>query len=161
MVFSCKKCIDIQKVTSGGRAEMANLKLCHFSHFQFHQCHQRSLLQCHCAFYIYGLLVKKLSLRFLKDTLLTELSPRMSSSVSFWHLQDILGDNSANRAFASSALPPDVIYKKSLFFLHRSTMWSFGSILGGGKCFLHGCGFRSDTQNESHPAFKSLYRSNN
>ena len=31
----CKKCSDILKVTSGGRAEIANLKACHFSHFQF------------------------------------------------------------------------------------------------------------------------------
>ncbi len=30
------------------------MKVYHFSHFQFQLCHQRSLLKCHCTFYIYG-----------------------------------------------------------------------------------------------------------
>ncbi len=77
MLHRCKKCSDILKVASVGGGEIANLKAYHFSHFEFQLCHQRSLLKCRYTFYIYGPLVKKVSFRFLKDALLTELSPRI------------------------------------------------------------------------------------
>ena len=89
-VHRCNKCSDISEVTSGNRAEIANLKVCHFSHFQFQVCHQRSLLKCHCTLYIYGPLVKKVIVRFSKDALLhvlNVLSSRVSRSCSFWYMQ--------------------------------------------------------------------------
>ena len=61
-----EKCSDILKVASVGGGESANLKACHFSHFQFHLCHQRSLLKCHRTFYIYGPLVKKNDVQIFK-----------------------------------------------------------------------------------------------
>ncbi len=78
MLHSCKEWSDILKVVSVGGGEAANLKACHFSHFQFQLCHQRSLLKCHSTFYIYGQLVKKVSFRFLKHALFIELLPRIS-----------------------------------------------------------------------------------
>ncbi len=66
MVHRCKKCYDISEVASVGGAEIANLKACHFSHFQFLLCHQRSLLRCHYIFYIYGVLGNKAFCRSLK-----------------------------------------------------------------------------------------------
>ena len=98
MVFSCEKCIDILKGASVGGGELTNLKTCHFSHFQFHLCHQMSLLKYHCTFFIYGPLVKTLVFRFVKDALLTELSPRMYSSSASGVHQHVLGDNSVQRA---------------------------------------------------------------
>ena len=47
---------------------------------------------------MYGPMVKKGAFRFLKDALLIDLSPRTSSSCASNVLQDILGDNSGNRA---------------------------------------------------------------
>ncbi len=98
IVSSCEKCIDIPKVASVGGGQIANLKACHFSHSQFQLCHQRSLLKCRCTFYIYGPLVKKVSFRFLKDALLSELSPRISWRCPSNVLHYNLGDNSVNRA---------------------------------------------------------------
>ena len=98
MVSSCKKCSDILKVASVGRGEMANMKQCHFSHFEFQLCHQRSLLKCHCTFYIYGPLVKKSTFRFLKDCVLAILSSKMYRRCPSNVLHDILGDNSVKRA---------------------------------------------------------------
>ncbi len=119
MVFNCKKCTDILKVTSGGRAEEANLKLCHFSHFQFQLWHQKALLTFHCTFYIYVPLVKKTTFRFLKYALFTELSPRMSWSCPSNVLQDILGDNSIEhllKIWMSFFLPMVHRCKKTLKF---------------------------------------------
>ncbi len=73
MVLRCKKYSDILEVTSGGRAEIANLKAFLFSHFQF-------------------------QLRFLKGCILAVLSSKMSRCCPSNVLQDILGDNSVNRA---------------------------------------------------------------
>ncbi len=96
-VHRFKKCYDISEVASVGGGEIAYLKACHFSPFEFQLCHQRSLLKCHCTFNIYGPLVKKVFVRFLKDALLTELSPRMYRSCPSNVLQDVLVDNSFNR----------------------------------------------------------------
>ncbi len=78
MLHRCKKCSDIFKVSSVGGGEIANLKACHFSLFQFQLSHQRSLLKCHCTFYIYGPVVKKATFRFLKQALFIELSSKIS-----------------------------------------------------------------------------------
>ncbi len=56
MLHRSKKYRDILKVASVVGGEIANLKACHFPLFHFQLCHQRSLLKCHCTFYIYGLL---------------------------------------------------------------------------------------------------------
>ncbi len=78
MLHRCKKCSNNLKVASVGGGEVANLAACHFSHFQFLLCHQRSLLKCHCTFYIYGPLIKKAMFRFFKQALVIELSARIS-----------------------------------------------------------------------------------
>ncbi len=57
-----------------------NLKADNFSRFQLQLCHQRSLLKCHCTFYIYGPLVKIAMFRFLKHALFIELSTKIYSS---------------------------------------------------------------------------------
>ncbi len=44
MLHRCKKCSDILKVESVGRGEIANLKACHFSNFQFHLCHGHGIM---------------------------------------------------------------------------------------------------------------------
>ncbi len=98
MVHRCKKCSDILKVASVGGGQHASLKACHFSHFQFQLCHQRSLLKCHCTFYIYGPLVQKSTFSFSKDCLLAILSSKMSRHCPSHVLQDILSDNSIKRA---------------------------------------------------------------
>ncbi len=98
MLHRCKKCNNILKVASVGGGEIANLKACHFSHFQFQLCHQRSLQKCQCTFYIYGPLVKKATFRFLKDCVLEVLSSKMSRRCPSSVLQDILGDNSIKKA---------------------------------------------------------------
>ncbi len=43
MVHTCKKCSDISEVTSGGRAEIENVKIDKPSESQYH-LHQRMLL---------------------------------------------------------------------------------------------------------------------
>ena len=88
-----KKCSDILKIASVGRGESEHVKACHFSHFQFQLCHQRSLLKCHHTFYIYGPLVKKLTFRFLKDCVLAVLSSKMYRRCPSNVLHDILVDN--------------------------------------------------------------------
>ena len=95
MVHRCKKCSDILKVASVGRGEHANLKACHFSHFQFQLCHRRSLQKCLYTFYIYGPLVNKSTFSFLKNCVLAILLCRYCPSHV---LQDIWGDNSIKRA---------------------------------------------------------------
>ena len=61
MLHRCKKWSDILKVASVGGGEIADLKSCHFSHFQFQLCHQGSLLKCHCTFYIWTIGQKAVS----------------------------------------------------------------------------------------------------
>ncbi len=59
MVHRYKKCSDIFKVTSGGRAEIENVKNDQPSDVQFHLCQQMLLWKCHCIFYIYRALGKR------------------------------------------------------------------------------------------------------
>ncbi len=66
MVHWCKKCSDISEVTSGGRAEIENVKNDTPSDMQFHLCQQMLFLKYHCAFYIYEALGKKAFCRNLK-----------------------------------------------------------------------------------------------
>ena len=97
MVSSCKKCIDIQKVTPGGwngKSEALSFFTLSISALPLEVTSAMSLHFLHL-----WTIGQKMIFRFLKDALLIELSPRMSSSVSFWHLQDILGDNSVNTAY--------------------------------------------------------------
>ena len=57
----------ISEVTSGGRAEIENVKNDRPLDLQFQLCYQRSLLKCPNTFYMYGLLGKNVLARFLKD----------------------------------------------------------------------------------------------
>ncbi len=66
MVHRCEKCGDISEVTSGGRAEVENVKNDRPSDLQFHLHQQMLLLRCYCIFYIYGALGKKAFCRILK-----------------------------------------------------------------------------------------------
>ncbi len=54
----CKKCSDISETTSGGRAEIENLKNDRTSDLQFHLRQQMLLLNCQHSFYICGALDK-------------------------------------------------------------------------------------------------------
>ncbi len=66
MVHRCKKCSEISEVTSGGRAEIENVKNDRPSDLQSHLRQQMLLLKCHCTFSIYGALGKKAFCRILK-----------------------------------------------------------------------------------------------
>ncbi len=59
MLHRCKKCSDISEVTSGGRAEIENVKNDRPSDVHFHLCQQMLLLKCHCVSSMYGALGKK------------------------------------------------------------------------------------------------------
>ncbi len=96
MLQRCKKWSDILNIASVGGGEFTNLKPCHFPRFHFQLCHQRSLLKCHCTFYIYGTFVKKSTFRFLKHALFIELSPWISWRTCEGQCLDILASNSAN-----------------------------------------------------------------
>ncbi len=66
MVHRCKKCSDISEVTSGGRAEIENVKNDRPSNWHVHLRQQMLLLKCHCTFYIYGPLGRKAFCQILK-----------------------------------------------------------------------------------------------
>ena len=66
MVHTCKKCGDISEVTSGGRAEIENVKNDRPSDWQANLRQQMLLIKCHCTFYIYGPLGRKAFCRILK-----------------------------------------------------------------------------------------------
>ncbi len=66
MVRRYKKCSDISKVTSGGRAEIENVENDKVPDLQFHLCQQMLLLKYHCTFYMYGALGKNAFCRILK-----------------------------------------------------------------------------------------------
>ncbi len=59
MFHTYKKCSNISEVTSGGRAEIENVKNDRPSDSQFYLRQQMLLLKCHCTFPIYGVLGKK------------------------------------------------------------------------------------------------------
>ncbi len=84
IVCRYKKCSDISDVTSGGRAEINNVKNYRPSDFHFQLCQQRSLLNCHCSFYIYGQWDQKVCTHLLKEGVLVVLLARMSRSCWFW-----------------------------------------------------------------------------
>ena len=54
MVHRCEKCDDISELTSGGRAEIENVKNDRPSDLQLNLRQQILLLKCHCNFYTYG-----------------------------------------------------------------------------------------------------------
>ena len=83
MVHRCQKCSDIWTVTSGGWAEIENVKKCRPSDFQFQLSHQMALFKCQCSFCIYGPLVKKESYRFLEGGVLTKLFNKIALSCCF------------------------------------------------------------------------------
>ena len=64
MFHRCKKCGDISELTSGGRAEIENVKNDRPSDLQLYLHQQILLLKCHCTFYIYETLDEK---AFLSD----------------------------------------------------------------------------------------------
>ena len=67
-IHRCKKCSDIPKVTSGGRAEIENLEVCHFFKcFIFQFCYQRSVLEYHWHCLHLWTISQKASVRFLTD----------------------------------------------------------------------------------------------
>ncbi len=59
MVHRCKKCSDISEVTSGGRAEIENMKNDRPSGWQANLRQQMLLIKYHWTFYIYGPLGRK------------------------------------------------------------------------------------------------------
>ncbi len=61
MVHRCKKCDDISKLTSGGRAEIKNVKSDRPSDLHFNLCQHMLLLKCY-----YGVFGKKASCWILK-----------------------------------------------------------------------------------------------
>ena len=72
MVHRCKKCSDISEVTSGGRAEIENMKNYRLSDMQLHLHYQMLLLKYYHTFYIHGALGKKPFVGFWKDSLSAE-----------------------------------------------------------------------------------------
>ncbi len=73
MVHRCKKRSDISKVTSGGRAEIENVKNDRPSDFQFQFCPPMSLLKCHSIFTYMDCWEKNAFVRLLKYGLLEVL----------------------------------------------------------------------------------------
>ncbi len=71
MVCRYKKCSKVSEVTSGGRAEIENVKNDRPSDLQFHLCQQMLPLKCHYTFYIYVALGKKAFCRTLKRWYIT------------------------------------------------------------------------------------------
>ena len=67
MVHRCKKCSDPSEVTSGGTAEIENVKNDRPSDLEFHLRQQMLLLKSHRTFYIYGALGKKAFCQSLKN----------------------------------------------------------------------------------------------
>ena len=87
MVHRCKKCSDISEMTSGGRAEIENIKNDEHSDLPFYLYQQMLLLKCHCTPCMERL-AKWLFVRFWKDCLLAELQAKMSRGcrfLLFWH----------------------------------------------------------------------------
>ncbi len=64
---------DMSEVTSGARADIENVKNDRPSDLQFQLYHQRSLLKCHCTFYIYGALGKKVLCQILQRWLISSI----------------------------------------------------------------------------------------
>ena len=71
MVHWCKKCVDISKVTYGGRAKIENVKNDMLSDLHFNLRQQMLFLICYLNFYIYGALGKKAFCRILKRLFIT------------------------------------------------------------------------------------------
>ena len=84
MVHRCKKCSDISEVTSGGRAEIENVKNDRSSDLQCHLHQQMLLLKCHCIFYIFGPLGKKAFCRILKRWFITWITGQNPDFRYFW-----------------------------------------------------------------------------
>ena len=74
MVHRFKKCIEISEVTSGGGAEIENVKNDMPSDLPFHLRQQMLLLKSHCTFYIYGALGKKAFCWILKRWFISRIT---------------------------------------------------------------------------------------